>query len=360
MKNLLVIFFLSALFAAACTTKSSDGDGSTLPQSRAGESEVLIVMDTLIWDSELGETIRSTFSSQIPGLPQPEPYFSLKHIRPSGFRSILRQASNVIIVMTLDNRSREGELLKGYFTDESIQRINSDDDLFMFTQTNVFARGQNVLYLFGQNDDQLIRNIRENQASLKHFFLKNEKNRISRKIYSGRSVESITRRLLREHNFYLNVPANYELAKEDENFVWIRQLGADDKSIVVYYEPYVSEQVFEEEGILRLRERMANANVIDIENPSIFMTTETLIPLHMERINMNGKYAVEARGLWKLSDNSRGGAFVGYVFVDEELNRLYYIEGFLANPGRSKREPMRELEIILSSFRTQAEVEKST
>jgi hypothetical protein len=357
MKRLVIIFFSMAFFAVGCNKKSSERE-TTLPQSRAGEGEVLVVMDSVKWSGELGDAIRKTFSSQIPGLPQPEPYFSLKHIRPSAFRSILRQASNVIIVMTLDNKSREGEALRNYFTSESLERIRTEDDIFMFTQNNVFARGQNVLYLFGQNDRQLIHNIEDNLAPLKQYFLKNEKNRISRKIYSGRSVEGIIRRIMREHNFYINVPANYDLAKEGENFVWIRQLGADDKSVFVYYEPYESEKVFEEEGIFKLREKVVRSQLVDIERPSIYMTTETLIPLHLQRINMNGKYAVEVRGLWKLSDNTRGGSFLSYVFVDEELNRLYYIEGFLANPGRNKREPMRELEIILSSFKTAAEMQK--
>jgi hypothetical protein len=360
MKRLLIIFLSLAFIIAGCTIKSSNGNGSTLPQSRAGEGEVLIVMDSVKWGSELGDVLRTTFCSQIPGLPQPEPYFSLKYVRPSAFRSILRQASNVIIVMTLDNKSREGEALRNYFTDESLERISNDRDIFMFTQNNMFARGQNVLYLFGQNDDQLIRNIRENHAPLKHYFLKNESSRISRKIYSGRSVETIMRKLLRDHKFYLNVPANYDLAKEDENFVWLRQLGVDDKSIIVHYEPYESEKVFEEAGLLALRERAVRRRVVDVERPSIYMKTETLMPLHLEKRKFTGKYAVEARGLWKLSDNTRGGAFLSYVFVDEESSKLYYIEGFLANPGRKKREPMRELEVILNSFRTESDMQKSS
>jgi hypothetical protein len=360
MKRLLILFFSFSFLVVGCNVKNSEGDRSALPQSRAGEGEVLVVMDSVKWSGELGDAMRRTFSSQIPGLPQPEPYFSLKHVRPSAFRSILRQASNVIIVMTLDNKSREGEALRSYFTDESLERIRNESDIFMFTQDNVFARGQNVLYLFGQNDQQLMDNIREHQAPLKQFFLKNEKNRISRKIYTGRSIEPIIQKLVRDHQFYINVPANYDLAKEENNFVWIRQLGADDKSIIVYYEPYESEKVFEEEGLFQLRERVVKHQLVDVERPAIYMTTETLIPLHLERKNLNGKYAVEARGLWKLSDNTRGGAFLSYVFVDETLNRLYYIEGFLANPGRSKREPMRELEIILNSFRTEAEMQKSS
>ena len=157
------------------------------------------------------------------------------------------------------------------------------------------------------------------------------------------------------------MPSTYEIAKEEGNFIWLRQLGQDDKSIMVYYEPYVSAGVFEEQGVLELRDSIASTYIKDIENPDIYVVTETVeLPPHLERINLNGKYAVESRGLWKLNDNSRGGAFISYTFVDEELNRLYYIEGMLANPGRNKREPIRELEIILNTFKTQAELQKQS
>ncbi len=361
MKQILIIFLVMAFFVIGCTNNDSNQNSSNLPQSRAGEGEVLVVMDSTLWQGELGESIRNTFASYIPGLPQPEPIFNLKYIRPAGFKSIIRHATSVIIVMTLDNKSREGEALRNYFTDESLERIQNSDELYMLKQNDVFARGQSVLYLFGQNEQQLISHINANENSLKQHFLKNEKNRISQKIFAGKGSEGIQRKLLNDHQFSLKVPSTYEIAKEEGNFIWLRQLGQDDKSIMVYYEPYVSAGVFEEQGVLELRDSIASTYIKDIENPDIYVVTETVeLPPHLERINLNGKYAVESRGLWKLNDNSRGGAFISYTFVDEELNRLYYIEGMLANPGRNKREPIRELEIILNTFKTQAELQKQS
>ena len=75
------------------------------------------------------------------------------------------------------------------------------------------------------------------------------------------------------------------------------------------------------------------------------------------KISFNKKYAVEARGLWKLSDETRGGPFLSYIFVDEELNRLYYLEGYVDSPGRNKRDFIRELEVILSTFKTESELQ---
>ena len=77
------------------------------------------------------------------------------------------------------------------------------------------------------------------------------------------------------------------------------------------------------------------------------MVVETLIPPVINQINFNNKYAIEAKGLWKTNNLSMGGPFISYVFVDEELNRVYYIDGFVYSPGKSQREFIRELETIL-------------
>jgi hypothetical protein len=51
-----------------------------------------------------------------------------------------------------------------------------------------------------------------------------------------------------------------------------------------------------------------------------------------------------------------GGGFLSYTFVDEELGRLYYIEGFIYCPGKKKRAYIREIEAILKTFRLASEL----
>jgi hypothetical protein len=83
------------------------------------------------------------------------------------------------------------------------------------------------------------------------------------------------------------------------------------------------------------------------------MTYQDYIPPVFKKVSFNDRFAVETRGLWKLKNNSRGGPFLSYIFVDELTNRLYYIEGFIMGPGiDKKREFMRQLEAVLSSFQS--------
>ena len=69
-------------------------------------------------------------------------------------------------------------------------------------------------------------------------------------------------------------------------------------------------------------------------------------------INFRDKYTVEMRGAWKTNNFSVGGTFVSYTFVDEQKGKLYYIEGFVIFPNEDHRELIREMESLLTTFRT--------
>ena len=62
------------------------------------------------------------------------------------------------------------------------------------------------------------------------------------------------------------------------------------------------------------------------------------------------------RGLWKTNNLTMGGPFLSYTFVDEGTGMLYYIEGFTYSPSKKQREIMRELEVILHTFKTSKEL----
>ena len=71
----------------------------------------------------------------------------------------------------------------------------------------------------------------------------------------------------------------------------------------------------------------------------------------LKKTQFKGRYAIESRGLWKINDNSLGGPYVSYTFVSEKEKLIYYIEGFVAAPGKKKRVLLQEVDAILSTFK---------
>lgn len=65
---------------------------------------------------------------------------------------------------------------------------------------------------------------------------------------------------------------------------------------------------------------------------------------------------MESKGLWRISDLSRGGPFISYTIVDEESQLIYYVEGYVDSPGTRKKNFVRELETILATFKTKSDL----
>ncbi|MEK6481586.1 DUF4837 family protein [Catalinimonas sp. 4WD22] len=322
-------------------------------------------MDSALWQGELGDELRQTFLKAMPGLPQAEPYFSVKYVDPFKLNKVLRNAKNMLFVATLDNQSNAGRKMRSFFTKSSVERIEEDPNIYQFSKKDQFARGQEVLFLFGQSDEALIENLKDNRKEIRNHFHEVEIDRIQSDLYKVNEKRRLNRTFLQEKGFYLRVPFGYEkvpLNDTTDNFIWIRNLGDKaDRSIFVGYKAYTSEEEFKPENILDFREEIFSNQQIS-DDSSVFMTHQSWssTPLvEFDTVSFNGKYAIEARGQWKLSNDSRGGPFLSYTFVDEESGRLYYIEGFVYRPNEDKRAYIREIEAILKTFKTPSEMKQN-
>jgi hypothetical protein len=152
----------------------------------------------------------------------------------------------------------------------------------------------------------------------------------------------------------MRIPESYAMAKSDSNFVWVTRPAKDlNMHVFVSYKPYRSTKAFEPENIMAWRDSIGYNYMYNRDIKDSYMTYQDYIPPVFKKVSFNDKFAIETRGLWRLKNNSRGGPFLSYTFVDETTNRLYYIEGFLLAPAiDKKREFMRQLEAILWSFKS--------
>jgi hypothetical protein len=348
-------FFIFTFFLALIFSCSQDGkktaSKSYLPIARGADGVILVVMDSALWVDSLGVELRRTLSEPVIALPQDEPYFTIRQINPSKLNNILKAAKNMLFVTTLDHRSLQSTVMRKFMTDESLERIKTEPNLYRYSNKDAFARGQEVLHLFGQTQNQLISKIIENRSSIKNFFMEAEKKRISEEIFR-KEEKNITKIIERDHQFSLKVPYGFDIAKQDKNFVWIRFLleqGNIEKSVFVHYTDYTSKEPFDQP--VEYRESITSVNMRDSQKPDLYMTTQK-INHQIKEVNFNGMYAKETRGLWMFSDISGGGSFVSYIFVDETQKRIYYLEGYVYAPGKDKRQFMREMEVVLSTFKS--------
>ncbi|WP_224995174.1 DUF4837 family protein [Cesiribacter sp. SM1] len=357
---------LSLWLFAIITVCISCGDGENknttnrdfLPRASLVPNEILVVMDSSQWNGVLGEAIRDVFTEPIPGLPQEEPYFKVSHIQPQDLRGFLKRYPNILFAFTLDNNSRATEMLKTMFSERSLEQIQNEPQRYMATRKDEFAKGQEVMYLFANSEEQLTSRIYSSRDQLLNYFRDVERQRSIREYSQVKVTRPLSDMLSQQYGFSLRFPAGYEVAKQDSNFVWIRLLDNQvDKSIWATWKPYTGQEAFERENIIEYRNTVAKQYIWGDQSDT-YMRLENQLPVSMEEVNFNGRFAVETRGLWRLEKMIMGGPFISYTFVDEATNRLYYLEGFVYAPGQDKRAAMSELEAILWTFKSAPQQKK--
>jgi hypothetical protein len=221
----------------------------------------------------------------------------------------------------------------------------------MLRSSDEFAKDQEVIYLFGNNEEELIQNLEKNKRQLQNLFQVRERSRMQKILLTRKSSEANV--LGQELGLNLSVPASYQVAKNTSDFLWLRQptisTSRPDISLFFYATDYTSEDQTFPDSIIALREKITKMHIYgDPNNRNSFLVTERLDPSPVfTNFRINDNFAVEIRGGWKTNNLSMGGSFLAYIMVDSKQGKLYYMEGFVYYPNETHRESIREIETIL-------------
>lgn len=346
--QILPIFILITSFSCQQTR---DKVGKEFQKTARGQAdEMVLVADTAVWSRPLGDALNDLYSGYIVGLPQDEAKFNVHRVNPRELNSTLKTAVNMVFVMTLDNATSQGKETRRFFSNNSLKQIQMDSSIFMTVRKDEFAKGQVVLYLYAQDEDQLLDKINKNKNMLSEIFESAVRERTRDQLLAKLDRVSMNA-ITEDHGYYIKIPYGWDIAKNLKDFVWIRKIEVQSEwNIFIYERPYQSLSVFDD--VESLRDQITETYLRDSQKKELFITRQAQIPAFTERVNFNKKFAVEARGLWKNSDLSGGGPYLSYTLVDEQKQMLYYIEGYVYSPGTKKKKLIREVEAVLSTFRT--------
>ncbi len=347
----LIIFFSVALFS--CGEPSESARKAILPQAQGAPGEIILVMDSSQYAGNLGRAIRNAFNVPMEALPQDEMLYDMHYVNPLRVNNVLKKAKNLIYVTTLEDKSDDSKKLRQLFTDEALKKIYRDTSKYLSIKNDEYAIGQVVMHLYGKNGDILADKINSNDELLRSILEKYEQERLKKKLFASRE-KLIENNLKEKHGYSIQIPYGYDLAKNLPDFSWIRFLDVQyEKNIFIYHEEYQSQnQLKDMQG---LREKITSLYLRDSEKPDKYVTMQPILPMITDTITFKNKFALANKGLWKVSDNSAGGPYVSYSFVDERIGRIYYIEGYVYAPGTQKKNYVQELDAILSTFDTPTE-----
>ncbi len=354
MRSFLFSLFLFSILFSSCT-EEQEKSLNLRKKSTGAYGEILLVMDTALYQDSLGREIDKCFRQVFPGLPQAEALFKLRIVAPGSFEGLLRNTSNIIVAATFDSKSPSSDLMRTWFSEESIKSVEEGSDEYRFVRKDEFATDQYSVYIFGKDPNDLISKIRKNCGELTEFFNQRERGRITREIYEAKEQKTLSKGMKDNFGYKLRVPFGFEIAKQEKDFLWLSQLGNDlFRNIFIASKPYVSENQFHVDSIVAWRDEIGRNYLFgsgQIDTSSYMTTDQRYLPVVERTVSFNGNYAKELRGLWRLKNFLRGGPFLSFVMTDPKGERLYYIEAFLYAPNKIKRHFMRELEAELYTFK---------
>ena len=322
MRQLFFILIL-ALSLSACKYERQQ----TKPNSGGKTLEVLVVCDRSDFTSAIGDTLRAFFMRSNLALNQPEPLFSLANVPLSSFENtdMFKRMRNVIMII-----------------------FTPDKPAKFFTGQDVWANNQIVFRFEVPDREAFFTLFQERREQMMAAFYERERARIIRAFRTTENV-AISERLLNTFGFRLIAPEGFRILTSKPDFVSINKETKDyGQNLMVHTYPYTANS-FRQEDIIRVRNEIAQQYIFGPLEGS-FMTTESLVPPIRTEVNLNGRYAIETRGLWKLEGDFMGGPFINYVFLDEEKNQMVMIDVFLYSPRRGKRDLLMQLESIVYSI----------
>ncbi|HFC01146.1 MAG TPA: DUF4837 family protein [Phaeodactylibacter sp.] len=345
----LFVFGLGIILAS-CSSESSSKHQAVMSGAIGKISEVVAVADDNVWEGIAGDTFRYYFGSPYLILPQPEPILDIRHLTPEQLENdhMLRDLRTYVFLGNLnDENSKTTKMIKKDIGEEKVRQALSDPNFHTVVGHNKWARGQMLTFVFGNSPDALAKNIKESYPSIAKRIHDFDQKNIGNSVYfRGRNI-GIEKDIQKKVGLEIHIPQAYFVALDNENTTWLRKEDSKSSSnIFVHKLPYVSEKQFTQEGIRSIRDSLGKYVTTDI--PGAYMrTNDKDLPMFVTPMEINGTYAVEARGIWDLVNDFMGGPFIGYLIHNKKKNELVYVEGFVHAPSVSKRKYMEKLEHIL-------------
>jgi hypothetical protein len=323
--NLFLVFVITVLIS------SCKSDGTALMKKVTGKpGETVIVIAEEHWKGVPGDTVFHYLTQPQLGLPQEEPILDVVNIPPAAFKEIFKTARNIIL-------TRISSTVK----EPSIK-----------IQKDVWATPQVVLTIQASDAKSFATFFRDKSDVVIGAFTMAERKRLM-STYGDRTFRNkvVYNTFKDSHNFMLNMPKGYSFAKEEKDFAWVRYESPQiSQGIFAYWYPYESDSTFTMDYLLNKRDSLLKEYVPGSRKGS-WMTTERRYAPTYRAFKLNGNYAVEIRGLWRVEGDFMGGPFVSLTTLDPVRQRVVTLEGYVYAPIFDKREYLRQLEAMIYSIK---------
>ena len=319
MMNKVYFLCLSFLVLFFSCSKKSD----TLPRHTTSKiNTISVIIDDLLWNGEIGDSIRNKFASPVVGLPQEEPLFTINQY--------------------------PVKLLEGFATDSrNIIVVKKQEDNKFEIKKNQYASPQNVFHISGKTGADIIATLEKNAPKIIQIIKQTEiaenQRIINQSLLNSKPIKN-------KFHISLHVPQGYRYALQKNNFIWLKKENiGGNLSLLLYQIPLYSIKMGKNLTASIVKMRDSIGTYINGTEPNTQMITDEGYAPYLSKIQLDEKETYETKGTWELNNDFMSGPFINYAIVDKEYGRILVLEGFCYSPSKEKRDLMHELESIIKS-----------
>ncbi len=317
-------------------------------------NHVVVVCDEDLWNGPVGDSLRYLFESAYPILPQPESIFDLRQMPYSdiiGLKS-RRELRNYIFVADLSKIDSSAlNLLNNLIGAEKLRSHVKESKYSNLITTDVWARGQQLMYLIGENQNDLIARIKNSFPGLSKQIRDLDNITIKANTYAAGDAKFINAQLANRFGINMDIPADFKLASDKNTGIWLRkETEIASFNLILSKLKYSSTQQLSKDGLKTIRDSLSRSFVTTASPGDYMVINDKDLPLFIYQKNIDGNYGIEARGVWETKIEFMGGPFQTYMFQSPAKDSIMYIDAFVFAPEQEKRNLMQQLEAIVSTF----------
>lgn len=321
---LIAIVLLSLLTLFNCDDKNSNQ--KLIPESSGNINTLLVVIDNLLWEENIGESIRNTFAAPVQGLTNEEPIFSISQMPTSVFSGF---ATKNRIVLKIE---------KGKPAGVSIHK-------------DAFAKPQKLVVVSGNTNQEIIDQIEANSEKIITTFkaeeTKEKQRRIRLSLHDTKDIQD-------QLGIDINFPTAYRIATHSDDFFWIRKdINTGNMDFMIYEVPLNKIRNNDSTlvgDIIKMRDSIGKAHIQSSVEGAYMITEEAFAPYVFET-TIDNRPTIETKGIWDMKNAFMSGPFVNYAIEDKANDRYLVLEGYVFAPSVEKRDHIFELEAILKSVK---------
>ena len=311
------------LLAVAC---SKEKKPQLLPAISGKAGEVEIVSSKALWESEVGNAIRTVLQAEYPYTPQKESKYRIYNVPPEGFVNVFRFHRNILYVHLADTCDKK-----------------------LVVNKNVWAEPQTMITVFAPDEASAAEIILSHDEKICETFEDAERERviINAKSFPNEGLASLIRGQFGGSPWF---PSSYSLKKRTDNFAWISyETTYTTQGIFIYRFPYTGEEQFTREALVAKRNEVMKENVPGSLDGSYMITNPVITPGYWQK-TYRGRSFTEIRSLWETQNDYMGGPFISDAFRSQDGKDVIVIEGFVYAPKYDKRDYLRQVEAIIYSW----------